>query len=142
MKLARWATGLAVGRVNIGDAERVSAAPGLVVVGIGPELAGPGAPASGIEHRRGRLVGEQLGRFLELGEQTLVHRPQQEGGAADPVGQGRAIQSQSLAGLNLSLPIQRQVIGVFGDEHLRRRRLGRQIVDIDHHLNARQMRRQ
>jgi hypothetical protein len=54
-----------------------------------------------------------------------MHRPQQEGGTADPIGQGRAIQVEALAGINLRLSIQRQVIGIFGDEHLRHCRVGR-----------------
>ena len=53
-----------------------------------------------------------------------MHRPQQEGGAADPVGQGRAIECDALPRIDLSLPIQRQMIRVFGDENLRHRRLG------------------
>lgn len=55
-----------------------------------------------------------------------MHRSQQEGGAADPVSQGRAIKRDALPRIDLSLPIQRQMIGVFGDETLRHRRLGRQ----------------
>ena len=55
-----------------------------------------------------------------------MHRPQQEGGAADPVGQGRAIELDALARIDLRLPIERQMIGVLGDQHLRDRRLGRQ----------------
>jgi len=64
--------------------------------------------------------------MLQPVEQPLVYRPQQEGGAADPVGQGRAIERDALPRIDLSLPIQRQMIGVFGDENLRHRRLGRQ----------------
>ncbi len=55
-----------------------------------------------------------------------MNRPQQTGGAADPVGQGRAIELDALPGVDLGLPIQRKVIGVFGDQHLGHRRLGRQ----------------
>jgi hypothetical protein len=48
-----------------------------------------------------------------------MHWPQQEGCPPDPIGQGRAIQVEALAGVNLSLPIQWQMVGIFGDEHLR-----------------------
>jgi len=34
--------------------------------GIGPELAGLGAPAAGIKHRQGRFVGKQLRPLPEL----------------------------------------------------------------------------
>ena len=49
-----------------------------------------------------------------------------EGGAADPVRQRRAIELDALAGVDLRLPIERQVIGIFGDQHLGDGRLGRQ----------------
>ena len=50
----------------------------------------------------------------------------EEGGAADPVGQRRAVEIDALAGVDLRLAIERQVIGVLGDQHLGDRRLGRQ----------------
>ena len=83
-------------------------------------------PRPGIEHRRRGLVGEQLGRGLQRLEQALVHGPQQEGGAADPVGQGRAIEPDALPGVDLRLPIERQVVGIFGHEHLGDGGVGRQ----------------
>jgi hypothetical protein len=193
---------LAIGCVDVGDAGRIRPAPRAVIACVCPELACLGASASRIEHRCRRLVGEQLGRSLEHREQAFVHRPQHEGSAADPIGQGRAVKVEALAGINLRLPVQRQVIGIFGHEHLRDRRLGWQsaldqprrcwrlhhhvlaspagvsgptndkhpelsrhdvepltciladpmqrvaaaragmVIDIDHHLDARQMRRQ
>ncbi len=98
---------LAIGGIDVRHAGRVGATPGAIVTRIGPQLAGLGLPASRIEHRRRRLVSKQLGRALEPGEQTLVHRPQQEGGTADPVSQGRAIERDALPRIDLSLPIQR-----------------------------------
>ena len=53
---------LAIGRIDIGDRRRVRSAPGPVVSRIGPKLAGLGAPAARIEHRRRRLVGKELRR--------------------------------------------------------------------------------
>ena len=47
------------------------------------------------------------------------------GGAPHPVGQRRPVEIDALASVNLGLPIERQVIGVFGDKHLNDRRLGR-----------------
>ena len=46
-------------------------------------------------------------------------RRQQSGGFADPVGQCRAIQIETVAPEDLALAIQRQVIGVFVDQHMR-----------------------
>ena len=55
-----------------------------------------------------------------------MHGPEEEGGAPDPVGQRRAIQADALAGEDLRLPVERQVVGVFGDEDLRDQSVGRQ----------------
>ena len=118
--------GLAVRRVDVSHAGRIGTTPRTIVAGVGPELADLGATASRIKHRRRGLVGEQLGRCLQCREQALMYRPQYEGGAADPVGQCRAVQGDALPGVDLSLAIERQMIGVFGDEHMRHRRLGRQ----------------
>lgn len=117
--------GLAVGRVDVGHARRIAAAPGAIIARISPKLPGLGASTSRIEHRRRRLVGEQLGRALERHEQAFVARPQHEGGAADPVSQGRAIERNALPRVDLSLAVQRKMIGVFGYEDLRHGRLGR-----------------
>ena len=118
--------GLAVRRVDIGDRRRVRSAPGPVVSRVGPKLAGLGPPAPRIEHRRRRLVGEQLRRRPQMRENALVHGPQVERGASDPVGERRAIETNALPLVNLGLAIERQVVGVFGDDHVRDRRLGRQ----------------
>ena len=40
--------GLAVGRIDVGDAGRVGAAPGPIITCVGPKLADLGAPAAGI----------------------------------------------------------------------------------------------
>jgi hypothetical protein len=117
---------LSIGRIDIGDRRRVGSAPRPVVPRIGPELAGLGAASAWVEHRGRRLVGEQLRRRPEVGENALANRTQVEGGAADPVGERRAVEAQALALVNLRLAIQRQMIGAFGDQHVRHRRLRRQ----------------
>ena len=93
---------------------------------IGEELAGLGSPAPGIEHRRGGLVGKQLGRGLQLVQQPLVDRPQQEGRSPDPVGQGRAIEIDALPSVDLRLTIERKMVGILGHQHLGDRCFGRQ----------------
>lgn len=40
------------------------------------------------------------------------------GGPPDPVCKSRAIQLDALAGVDLGLPIERQMISIFGDQHL------------------------
>ncbi len=48
----------------------------------------------------------------------LVHRPDQEGGPAGPVREGGAIELDALAGVDLGLAIERQVIGVLADHDM------------------------
>ena len=55
-----------------------------------------------------------------------MHRTQVPGGAADPVGERGAIEIDALPGADLRLAIERQVVGIFGDQNLGDRRLGRQ----------------
>jgi hypothetical protein len=49
-----------------------------------------------------------------------------EGGVTDPVRQRGAIQLDALASVNLRLPVQRQMIGIFGHQNLSDGGLGRQ----------------
>lgn len=53
--------GLSIGGIDEGDLRRVGAAPGAVIARIGPELAGLGPSATGIEYPHRGLVDEQLG---------------------------------------------------------------------------------
>ena len=59
-------------------------------------------------------------------EQTLVQRAELGGGPADPVRERRAIELDALPGVDLALPVERQVVGVFADQHMGDQRLGRQ----------------
>jgi hypothetical protein len=86
-KMAEQPLGFAVGCIDIGDAGRIETAPRPVVGGIGPELAGLGAPSTGIEHRHRRLVGEQLGPRAKHREKALMQRTQMEGSMPNPVRQ-------------------------------------------------------
>jgi len=116
--------GLAVGRVDIGDGRRIIAVEGTIVPGIGEELPRLRPPASRIENRRRGRVGKQLGRRLQVAQQPLVDGSEQECRPADPVGQGRAVEMATLAGVDLRLAIERQMVGILGHEHLCDPRLG------------------
>lgn len=41
-----------------------------------------------------------------------------EGGATDPVSQGGPVEINALAAVDLGLPVKRQVIGIFADQHM------------------------
>jgi hypothetical protein len=55
-----------------------------------------------------------------------VHRPQQERRAPYPVGQGRTVEGNTLASIDLSLPIERKMVGELRYQHLGDGRLGGQ----------------
>ena len=57
------------------DVEQAIAAAEAEAEGIGPQLAGLGLASARIEHRRARLVGEELVRTLQDVEQSLVDGP-------------------------------------------------------------------
>jgi len=53
-----------------------------------------------------------------------MDRSEQEGRAAHPVGEGRAIELDPLLGIDPSLAVERQVIGVLAHRHMGDGRLG------------------
>jgi hypothetical protein len=55
-----------------------------------------------------------------------VQRAQMEGGMPHPVRQRRPVESDALAGIDLGLPVERQMIGIFRHQNLGDGRLGRQ----------------
>src|SRR5690606_32589262 len=123
--------GLAIGRIDIGDTRRVASLPWPIITGVSPELAGLGPAAAGIEHRRGRFIGEELRRDLQSRKQPFMHRTQMPSGAADPIGKRGAVEIDTLSGVDLRLAVKWQVISVFGDQYLGDRSLGRQTA-LDH----------
>ena len=113
-QMRRGTLGRAIGRVDVGHPGRIGPTPGSIIPGIRPELARLGAAPAWIEHGGGGLVRKQLGRSLQFVEQALVHRAQVEGGPPDPVGQGGAVEPETLTGVDLGLPVERKMVGVFG----------------------------
>ena len=55
-----------------------------------------------------------------------MQRAQMPGSTTDPVCQRRPVQIDALAGINLGLAIERQMVGIFGHQNLGDRGLGRQ----------------
>ena len=53
-----------------------------------------------------------------MGGDRVDERAQQPGRLADPVGHRRPVEVDALAGVNLRLTVQRQVIAIFGDQHM------------------------
>ena len=116
----------APGRVEVDHAGRIAAAPGTVVAGQCPQPAGLGLAAARIEHRRPRLVHEQLRGLFQVPGQPVGNGPQMERRLADPAGQRRAVQIEARTRVDLRLSVERRMIGVFRHEHMRDGAFGRQ----------------
>ena len=110
--------GLAIGAVEVDGRRRIGPAPGPVVARVDPQPAGLGAAAAGIEHRDRRVVGEDLARCEHMRGQARLQRLQPPAGAADPVRQGRAVELDAVAGEDLALAVERQVVAVLADQHM------------------------
>ncbi|TWB36935.1 hypothetical protein FBZ91_1086 [Nitrospirillum viridazoti] len=118
--------GAPAGRVVIDHRRRIAAPPGPVIPRQRPEVAALGPAPARIEHRRLGLVNEQLAGAQQVGAHQPPDRRQLGGGVAHPEGQRRAVDHDALPGEALGLPVQGNVIGVFGDQHGRHQALGRQ----------------
>jgi hypothetical protein len=101
--MLNWAVTLAIGRIDIGHGRWRGPGPRAIVPGIGPELTGLGPASSRIEHRRRRLISEQLGGCPQMLQQAFVQGAQELGRRRDPVGQRRAVQLDALPGIDLGL---------------------------------------
>ena len=110
--------GPAVRAVAVEHGGRGRAAMRPLVAEIGPEPAGAGLAEARGEDRHRRVVGMQHGARQDMPGQRIDQRPQQRRRLADPIGQGRALQLDALAGVDLALAVQRQVVGVLGHQHM------------------------
>ena len=71
------------------------------------------------------VIAEDLRRAQDGGEQQFPQRLQPPCRAATPVGQRRAIEVDAVAGIDPRLAVERQAVGVLGDNDLGNQRLGR-----------------
>jgi hypothetical protein len=61
-----------------------------------------------------------------MGGQAVDHRRQMERRLADPAGQRRSVEAETRPAHDLALAVERRMVGVFGDQHMRDGALGRQ----------------
>ena len=69
-------------------------------------------------HRRRCLVGEQPLRSSQSLVNVIAQGTQIPGCPTNPVRQGGSVELDALPGIYLRLPVQRQMIGVLGNQHL------------------------
>ena len=60
--------------------------------------------------------------MLQLAEQMITQRRQPPCRTADPVGHRRPVKRDALAGIDLCLTVERQVIGILADQPMRDQR--------------------
>ena len=110
---------LAIRRVGEPHRRRCCVSRRTVVAHIRPQPSGFCFAISRRQHRNRRVVGVQLGRAQHVTPQRFHQRREQPARAAHPVRQRRAFQLHAFARVNLRLAIQRQVIAIFRDQHVR-----------------------
>jgi len=112
--------------VKVDYTGRIFAAPGSVVPGQRPEIAGLRLALARGQNRGGGFIHEQLGRGLQMFGHSIHDRRQVERRLADPAGQRGTIDLQARTAQHLSLAVERRMIGVFADQHMGNGPLGRQ----------------
>ena len=106
-------------RVGKPDGRRIVAARWPIIPDVCPETTGLCLTFAGSQDRHRGIVGVNLGTGQDMAVQPCHQRPQQRTALADPAGQRRALQFHALAGIDVALPIERQMITVFGHENMR-----------------------
>ncbi|MBU6498763.1 MAG: hypothetical protein KGQ40_09570 [Rhodospirillales bacterium] len=115
---------LAIFAVEIRHRRMPRPGPRAVIRRVAPQPPGLGLALTGIEHRQRRVVGEHPWRGQHRAQHRRVQRFQPPAGPSHPVAECGTIELHTVPGEHLRLAIQRQVIAVFADQHVRDQRLG------------------
>ena len=93
--------------------------PGPLVAHDDPEPSGFGLPQAGREHRDGGVVGMQRGAGANMPADRCSQRSEQELRLSDPIGQRGAVEFDAFAGIDDGLAVQRRVVTILRDQHMR-----------------------
>ena len=110
---------LAVGRVEEQRRRRSRAGERPLVADIGPQPPGLGLAGARRQHRHRRVVDMQRVRGHHIGGKRVDQRLQRRRRRADPAGQSRGFQADPLAGEDLGLAVERQMVVVLRDDDVR-----------------------
>jgi hypothetical protein len=110
---------LAVGRIEEQRRRRARAGERPLVAHVDPEPSGLGLAGARRQHRHRRVVDMQGVRGHRLSGERINQRRQSRGRRTDPAGQGRGLQADALAGEDLGLAVERQVVVVLRDDDVR-----------------------
>jgi hypothetical protein len=89
---------------------------GLVVAHLGPQSSGA-ALAPG-EHRNNRLVAERIHAGKDVLADLIDQRHQRRRARTDPVGQRGHVEIDAFVGIDVALPVERQMRPVLGEQDL------------------------
>lgn len=118
LKMALRTHALPIRGVAIENGGRCITGMGALVADIDPKPARRGLAEPGGEHRHGRVVGVECAPGQGMLADRLGQGCQQRGRRSDPIGQGGTVECDALAGIDLGLAVKRQVVGVFGHQHM------------------------
>ena len=113
-------------RIGEGYARWRATAPWAIIPRQRPEVSSLRLARTRVKNRSTRLVHEQFGRTLQVGNQCVEDGAQFIGSSTDPVCKRGAVEIDALAADDLGLSIKRKVIRIFGDQHMGHRRFCRQ----------------
>jgi hypothetical protein len=109
---------LAIASEPIASGGRIRTKPGPLVADIGPDPCRPGLAGARRLQLDRRVVGEDRRSAQDVAADRVGQRFQQRGRLADPVGQGRTVEVDPLTREDPALPVERQVIAIFGDQDM------------------------
>jgi hypothetical protein len=118
LEMRRRALGLSVRCEQIDSCRRLGSRPRSLLTCVDPKTSSLRASATRIEHRDRRIVGEEMILGKEVLAQSLVQGFEPPAGTADPTGERRTAEIDTVPGEDLRLPVERRVIAIFADEHL------------------------
>jgi hypothetical protein len=107
-----------VWRVAVEHRRRVGTSKRAIVADIDPEPRRPRASQTGLEHRHDGVVSMHPLARHDVPSQRVDERPQQACALAHHVGHRRAAEVDILTRVDFGLPVQREMIAVFGHQHV------------------------
>jgi hypothetical protein len=135
--------GLAVRREQINSCRRFRSAPRPLLACVDPEPSRLGSPTARIEYRDRRVIGKEMVGGEHVLAQPFVQSLEPPACAANPTSERRAAEIGAMTVEDLRLPIERKMIAVFADQHVREQRRRRQTASDQslgraglHHLAA------
>jgi hypothetical protein len=119
----------AVWRIQIDRGRRLRPAPCSLLAGVGRKPSSLSAPSTWIKHRYGRVIGEQMIRSEYVSCKAFVQRLEPPAGTANLSSERRTRKIDPVAAEDLRLTVERRVIAIFADQHLREQRRRRQVAN-------------